>query len=648
MTTPEGRDFFADAMRDLRARYKDTSEAMLDAFREIARLLAEVPDDAAALESLRRELHRIRGSAGSFGFHEASRIAKALEDRTSRWSADPQLDATRRAALVASFAEALGLALETPGDAKEPGGVSRRVVVLVDDDPAFAAVMEEEAALRGYALVTIPEVACDERRMRDVGPRLIMIRTPVDPDVASCAAKLGVPVLALEARARLARESRAADDGLHVVDISDGLEGVFEVSERLLSQTGWSGATVLVVDDDPMVECLVRGVFADPEFRVEALNDPLQLIAHLDASAPSLLLMDIYMPQITGIQLVKLVRDQQRFADLPVILMSANTNVETREAALGAGADAFLGKPFGTAELRALVTDRLDQRRESRLALGLHPATGLPTATRFEREAERTLATRQVAGSFIAIRRSGVEGSESDRASWYRESARIARGLAAVSWATGYVDTMLCAVLALAPDETASRLARLGSTPPEGAPPWKAGIVAVTDLRVRDVEHCLRAAHEAVDIALRDGGSLTHRWFGEDEMAAPDVIVVEDDRSLLGMIEYALEASGITFRSFTNGAEGFGALRAYRVDGRRPVVLLDVNLPGIDGWTLYERLHAERPHDYHVAFVTVHATEADQARARDAGAMDYVTKPVNLRVLMAKVQGWLQLARQGA
>lgn len=170
MTTPEGRDFFADAMRDLRARYKDTSEAMLDAFREIARLLAEVPDDAAALESLRRELHRIRGSAGSFGFHEASRIAKALEDRTSRWSADPQLDAPRRAALVASFAEALGLALETPGDAKEPGGVSRRVVVLVDDDPAFAAVMEEEAALRGYALVTIPEVACDERRMRDVGP----------------------------------------------------------------------------------------------------------------------------------------------------------------------------------------------------------------------------------------------------------------------------------------------------------------------------------------------------------------------------------------------------------------------------------------------------------------------------------------------
>ncbi|MBA4070559.1 MAG: hypothetical protein C0497_01795 [Gemmatimonas sp.] len=653
MTTLGNRDPFADAMRELRARYKDTNEAMLDTFRAMARRLDQAPDDAATLESLQRELHRIRGTAGSFGFHEANRIAKALEDRAIRWSADPQLDVTRRAALVASFAEALGLALEAPGDVNEPDGISRRVIVLVDDDPAFAAVLEEEATLRGYRMITIPEGACDERRVRNLGPRLILIRAPVNPDVAACATKLGVPVLALESRTRLVRESRAADDGLHVVDIGDGLDSAFEVGERLLSQTGWSGATVLVVDDDPMVECLVRGVFADPEFKVEALDDPVRLVARLDESSPSLVLMDISMPGVTGIQLVKLVRAQQRYADIPVILMSANTDMETREAALRAGADEFLGKPFGPAELRARVAEHLERRRASWLAQGLHPATGLPAARRFERDAERALASltsRQVAASFIAVRRSGVEGGEGDRAAWYRETARIARGLAVVSWATGYIDTVLCAVLALGPDETASRLARLGSTPPEGAPPWKAGIVAVNDLRAtsRDVARCRRAALEAADMALRGGDSLTHRWVRDDELSAPDVIVVEDDRSLVGMIEYALQASGITFRAFTNGVDALANLRAYRIEGRRPVVLLDVNLPGIDGWTLYERLRAERPHDYHVAFVTVHATEADQVRALTAGAMDYVTKPVNLRVLMAKVQGWLQMARQGA
>lgn len=649
MTAPQNGDPLADAMRELRARYRDTSQAMLDAFRAMARRLDQAPDDVTTLESLRRELHRIRGTAGSFGFHGANRIAKALEDRAIRWSADPQLDVTRRAALVASFAEALGLALEAPGEEGEVDGLSRRVIVLVDDDPAFAARLEEEGTLRGYTVITIPEAACDERRVRDVAPRLILIRAPVGPDVAACAGKLGVPVLALESRPRLARETPVADESLHVVDVSDGLDGAFEVGERLLSQTGWSGSTVLVVDDDPMVECLVRGVFNDPEFRVEALEDPLRLIARLDETSPSLLLMDISMPGVTGIQLVKLVRAQQRYADLPVILMSANTDMETREAALLAGADEFLGKPFGPAELRARVAERLERRRESRLAHGLHPATGLPAAARFERDAERALAAlaaRKGTGSFLVVRRSGVEGGAGDRAAWYRETARVARGLAAVSSATGYIDTVLCAVLALGPDETAARLARLGSTPPEGAPPWKAGIVAVADLSVRDVARCRRAATEAVETALRGGESLTHRWIRDDEMAAPDVVVVEDDLTLVRMIEYALQSSGVTFRSFTNGVEALAHLRAYRIEERHPVVLLDVNLPGIDGWTLHERLRAERPHDYHVAFVTVHATEADQVRAFTAGAMDYVTKPVNLRVLMAKVQRWLQMARQ--
>lgn len=355
------------------------------------------------------------------------------------------------------------------------------------------------------------------------------------------------------------------------------------------------------------------------------------------------------MPGVTGLQLVKLVRAQPRYADLPVILMSANTDAETREAALKAGADEFIAKPFAPAELRARVADRLEQRRESRLAQGLHPATGLPTGGRFERGAERALdelTRRRATGTFIAIRRSGVEGDEKDRAGWYRESARIARGLAAVSLATGYLDTTLCAVLTLNADDVAARLARLGSTPPEGAPAWKVGIVAVGDLAKPDLARCRRAAREAVDMALRSGGSLSRRWIRDDELSAPDVIVVEDDRSLAGMIEYALQASGITYRSFSNGVEALASLRAYRIEGRQPVVLLDVNLPGIDGWTLHERLRAERPQDYQVAFVTVHATEADQVRALTAGAMDYVTKPVNLRVLMAKVQSWLQTARQ--
>lgn len=265
MTNSRDRDPFADAIRDLRARYRASSDAMLETFRQMAGRLRDAPDDAATIESLRRELHRIRGTAGSFGFMEANRIAKALEDRAIRWSADPYLDRERRGALVASFADGLGHALEEVADAEDAGDVSRRVMVLVDDDSAFAAALEEEAALRGYTLVTIPPIACDERRVRDLGPRLLILRAPVPRGIAECAAQIGVPILLLETRTRRAKEDYPPDAGIHIVDISDGLDAAFEVGERLLSQTGWSGATVLVVDDDPMVVSLIRGVFSDPE-----------------------------------------------------------------------------------------------------------------------------------------------------------------------------------------------------------------------------------------------------------------------------------------------------------------------------------------------------------------------------------------------
>jgi DNA-binding response OmpR family regulator len=73
-------------------------------------------------------------------------------------------------------------------------------------------------------------------------------------------------------------------------------------------------------------------------------------------------------------------------------------------------------------------------------------------------------------------------------------------------------------------------------------------------------------------------------------------------------------------------------------------VLLDVDLPGLDGFSLYERLRAARPDGFAVVFFTAHASEAEQLRAYRAGVIDFVTKPVNMRILMAKLRSWLDRA----
>ena len=131
-----------------------------------------------------------------------------------------------------------------------------------------------------------------------------------------------------------------------------------------------------------------------------------------------------------------------------------------------------------------------------------------------------------------------------------------------------------------------------------------------------------------------------HRWDTTDAGIAPDVVVVEDDPALADLVGYALSNRGLTHQLFRTGPDALAGLLALRVRGRRPVVLMDVDLPGLDGFSLFERIRVERPGVFRVVFISVHASEGDQLRALRAGALDYIPKPVSLRVLMAKIAVW--------
>jgi len=127
----------------------------------------------------------------------------------------------------------------------------------------------------------------------------------------------------------------------------------------------------------------------------------------------------------------------------------------------------------------------------------------------------------------------------------------------------------------------------------------------------------------------------------------PDLIIVEDDTTFVEMLRYALESSGFTFLHYATGPEALDGLLSLSVAHRVPIILLDVDLPGLDGFTLHERLRVERPGVFATVFLTARGGEAEQLRAYRAGAIDYVPKPVNLRILMAKIPSWLERCRRG-
>jgi len=121
----------------------------------------------------------------------------------------------------------------------------------------------------------------------------------------------------------------------------------------------------------------------------------------------------------------------------------------------------------------------------------------------------------------------------------------------------------------------------------------------------------------------------------------PEVIVVEDDPALAGLLEYGLRARGYRFVTFRNGRDALDALLALDVAGQHPLLLLDVDLPALDGYSILETLTRERPGQYRVVFTTVHGDESEQLRGLEAGALDYLVKPMSLRVALEKIRRWV-------
>lgn len=108
------------------------------------------------------------------------------------------------------------------------------------------------------------------------------------------------------------------------------------------------------------------------------------------------------------------------------------------------------------------------------------------------------------------------------------------------------------------------------------------------------------------------------------------------------MIEFALTSGGYTVQVHHSGPDGFEALIALAADGSRRLVILDVDLPGLDGHTLHEQLELARPGSFLVVFLSNRGGDAGQIRAYTAGAIDYLMIPISLPVLIAKVGVWLR------
>ena len=108
---------------------------------------------------------------------------------------------------------------------------------------------------------------------------------------------------------------------------------------------------ILIVDDEPDVTELVKYKLEQDGYVCEVLNDPLSFISKAREISPDLILLDIMMPELNGLQLCKIIRSDPNMQSIPIIFLTARGEAEDRVRGLESGADDYVAKPFNTKEL---------------------------------------------------------------------------------------------------------------------------------------------------------------------------------------------------------------------------------------------------------------------------------------------------------
>lgn len=136
---------------------------------------------------------------------------------------------------------------------------------------------------------------------------------------------------------------------------------------NLDAQMDVAGASILVVDDHEQNLELLQAYLEDVGCRVRTARDGVEAMAEIDIEPPDLLILDVMMPRMSGFQVCRQIKASPKTRDIPVVMVTALSDVGDVERAVECGADDFLTKPVHKLELvtraKSLLRYRLLKRQ---------------------------------------------------------------------------------------------------------------------------------------------------------------------------------------------------------------------------------------------------------------------------------------------
>ncbi len=159
---------------------------------------------------------------------------------------------------------------------------------------------------------------------------------------------------------------------------------------------------ILFIDDEPEILKAVKFYLEDEDFEVHVAEEGNKALQLAESIQPDLIILDVMMPVMDGLQVCRQLRSRTRTRLIPIIFLTAREAIEDKIKGLEAGGVDYITKPFDNKELMARIKAQI---RRSQEEISSHPVTGLPGAHALEKEVTRRLHD----GAIFAAIFAGIE-----------------------------------------------------------------------------------------------------------------------------------------------------------------------------------------------------------------------------------------------
>ena len=338
---------------------------------------------------------------------------------------------------------------------------------------------------------------------------------------------------------------------------------------------------------------------------------------------PALITLDIFLPDMEGWRILERLKSDLSTRHIPICVVSTD---DSRERALHSGALAFLGKPLQSLDVVEQALGDLyayTERRKKRLLVLLSPSA----------ERDRYLEALD-SDTDVVI----ADSTAQARAELANVDCVITDGDLPDFGPEDVIDVL-----------EARPLARqlsivLATSNPATIGRWESGRASYAVRKADRVERMLDATalflhHREAAMTVQERESIRSLHDVDELLKGRKVLIVDDDMRNIFALATVLDARGMVIVSAENGGD---AIRIVESDPNIDIVLMDIMMPEMDGMETMRRMrNLPRGKDLPLIAVTAKAMKGDREKCIDAGAWDYLSKPVDIAHLLVVLRGWL-------